>query len=117
MPAARRFTATRVLTIAMTPKASAAAERNTKALTTSVLSPPETLIRKSNTASMSDPEVAHLVHHDVAGEHPCAGEAEAPFRDVELDDRAVEVGCHQVDQAEHRDRQAGQEDRREFSFR
>src|SRR5689334_22333623 len=102
----------------MKTKASAAADRNTNALTIRVeLPPPDRLFMNSKKASMSDPEVAHLVHDDVAGDHPRGGETETPFGQVVLDDRAVEVRRHDVDQAEHRHGQPGQEDRREFAFR
>src|SRR5262249_40047575 len=112
----RRFTAKRTFANAMKPKASAAADRNTNALTIRVELSPSAPLMMSNTASMSDPEIAHLVHHDVAGEHPRAGEAEAPFGDVVLDDCAVEIRRHHVDEAEHRDRKARQEQRRELTL-
>src|SRR3954468_24405950 len=116
MPAARRFTATRTCTIAMTPKASAAADRNTNALTTSVLSPPAISLRNSKTASMSDPEIAHLEHEDVAEHHPCAGERESHLGETLIPDAGVEVWRDEIKQEEDDDRQAGEEQRRKLAL-
>src|SRR3954454_7260941 len=98
MPAARRFTATRTWMTAIIPNASAAADRNTNRLTTSVLSPPVMSFSNSNTASMSDPEIAHLVHDDVAEDHPRGGQREAHFGEALIPDAGVEVGGDHVEQ-------------------
>src|SRR4051812_38614984 len=116
MPAARRFTATRTCTTAMRPNASAAADRNTNALTTSVLSAPAISLRNSKTASMSDPEIAHLEHEDVAEHHPCAGEREAHLGETLIPDAGVEVGRDEIKQKEDHDRQAGEKQRRELAL-
>src|ERR1044071_4848047 len=101
----------------MNTNASAAADRNTNALTIMVEpSPPNMPLMNSNTASMSDPEVAHLVHDNVAHQHPRYREAEPPFGNVELYDRPIVIGRHHIEQQEHRDRKSGQEYRRELSF-
>src|SRR5262245_17211245 len=108
MPAARRFTATRTWITAMRPNASAAADRNTNTLTMMVLSPPDRSFRSSNTASMSDPEIAHLVHEDVAQHHPYAGQREAHPGQALIPDARVEVGGGEIEQEEDHDRQAGE---------
>src|SRR3954463_10925944 len=116
MPAARRFTATRTCKIAITPNASAAADRNTNALTTSVLSPPAISLSNSKSASMSDPEIAHLEHEDVAEHHPCAGKREAHLGETLIPDAGVEVGRDEIKKEEDDDRQAGEEQRRELAL-
>src|SRR5213075_337329 len=98
----------------MTPNASAAADRNTNALTIMVEPSPPNPLNNSNTASMSDPEVAHLVHDHIAEDHPGGGEREPHLGEALVPDDGVEVGRHDVEQDDDRHRQAGQEQRREF---
>src|SRR5215475_12820868 len=117
MLAARRFTAMRTCTTAMTPNASAAADRNTNRLTIMVEPSPVNWVSRSNTAFMSDPEVAHLVHDDIARQHPAGGQPEAHLGEALIPDAGIEVRRHHVEQEEDRDRQAGQEQRRELAFR
>src|SRR5690348_7238060 len=116
MLAARRFTAMRTCTTAMTPNASAAADRNTNRLTIVVEPSPVIWVSRSNTASMSDPEVAHFVHDDVAAQHPGGGEPEAPFGQALIPDAGVEIRRHEIEQEEDHHRQAGEEQRRELAF-
>src|SRR5215212_1658614 len=104
--AARRFTARRTCTSAITPNASAAADRNTNALTTRAEpSPPAVRLIRSNTASMSDPEVAHLVHDDIAEDHPHAGNAQPKLGEILIEDAGVEVRRDELEQEEDHDRQ------------
>src|SRR5262245_53250404 len=117
MLAAPRFTAMRTCTTAMTPNASAAADRNTNRLTIMVEPSPVNWASRSNTASMSDPDAAHLVPDDVAGQHPAGGEPEPPFGQALVPDAGVEVRRHDVEQEEDHHRQAGEEQRRELAFR
>src|ERR1043165_7223890 len=102
--------------IAITPKARAPADKNTNALTRNVLSPPEISLRNSNTVSMSDPETAHLVHDDVAEDHPRAGERESHPGEALIPDDGVKIRRHEIEQKEDRDRQAGEKQRGEFAL-
>src|SRR4029077_8631840 len=75
--AARRFTARRTCSTAIMPNASAAADRNTNALTIMLEPSPAKPVMYSNTASMSDPDVAQCVHDDIAQDHPGPSQREA----------------------------------------
>src|ERR1043165_1253393 len=116
MPAARRFTAMRTWLTATAPKANTAADRNTNTLTTMVLSPPAISFRNSNTASMSDPEIAHLEHDHVAQHHPDNGKPQSHLGETLIPDAGLEIGRDKVEQEEDRDRQAGQEEGGEFAL-
>src|SRR4029077_15748718 len=96
---------------------SEAADRNTNALTIMLEPSPAKPLMNSNTASMSDPEVAHFVHDDIAEDHPGPSQREADLGEALIPDDGVEVGRHDIEQKEDRDRKAGQKQRREFSFR
>src|ERR1700749_3102357 len=112
MPGARRVNATRPGKPGIMPNASGGADRNTNTLTMIVLSPPDKSFRISNTASMSDPEIAHLEHEDVAGHHPGAGECQAHLGEALIPDAGIEVGRDQIEQEEDHHRQAGGEQSR-----
>src|SRR5215213_6112351 len=100
----------------MTPNASAAADRNTKALTIMVEPPPSIPFMSSYRRSMSDPEVAHFVHRDIAEHHPDARHRQAHLRQILIPHDGVEIRRHDVEQKEDRDRQAGEKQRGEFSL-
>src|SRR5436305_14122241 len=106
----------RTWSTAIRPNASAAADRNTNALTTIVEPSPPNPLSNSNTASMSDPEVAHLVHDHVAEDHPDAGDAQPQLGEVLIHDAGVELGRHHLQQEEDHDRQPEEKQCREFSF-
>src|SRR6478672_11196160 len=102
--------------MAIAPNASAAADRNTNTLTIVVLSLPTISFIHSKTISMSDPEIAHPVHDDVAEDHPRAGQRQAHLGEALIPDDGVEIRRHEIEQDEDRDRQAGEEQRGELAL-
>src|SRR5437763_15130341 len=116
MPAARRRTPRCTRIVAITQKAIVAVPKNTSRLSIRLSS--NTPSRRSKIAPMlSDPEIHHAVHHEIADAHPQAGKPESDFGDLMVPYAAVKIRGDQAEQEEDGDRQAGQEKRGEFPFR
>src|SRR5262245_9644386 len=103
MVAARRLTRLRACTPAMAPKARIATARNTVTPSMVAVASPEK--NRLPSASMSDLEVDHPVHDEVAHQHPGGGHGEADLGEVVLPDAAIEVRRDELDENEDQDRQ------------
>src|SRR5215207_9954045 len=98
----------------MTEKASVPAARNTRIPTSVVL--PSFSIRSSMPIALSNLEVDHAEHDDVADQHPAAGGSKANLGDVLVPDAGIELRRDDLDDQEHQDRQRRQDHRRRAAF-
>src|SRR5215831_3600396 len=98
----------------MTPKVGTAVAWNTISANMMVELSPNT--SKSRSA-ISDPEIDHLEHDEIADAHPGAGDRERGLGDVLVPDAGVEIGRHHLDDEKHGDRQRGQDQRGGAAFR
>src|ERR1700722_6854372 len=123
MPAARRLTAPRTRTAAITPKVKIAVARNTSTASISAEPSANTPATISEAESMarilkrSDLEVDQPVHDEVADHHPAAGERQRLLGDVLGPDARVEFRRHDLNHREDGDRQRREDQRGSARFR
>src|SRR3972149_8832685 len=110
MPAARRLTAPRACTAAITPKARIATAPKTNSAIRRRASPKRSALTSSR-KSMSNLEVDHAVHDEVADHHPGDRAGEDEMREVVVPHAAVEVRRDHLHDREHADRQRRQDQR------
>src|SRR5262249_33607494 len=104
MSAVRRRMPSRERTTTMKPNAIAVQAMKTSTAN-SMPASPSSPANMSSRKSMSDPEIDHAIHQDIADQHPGAGRVETVMREIVLPDAAIEVGRDDLHDAEHADRQ------------
>src|SRR3569623_1926119 len=116
MRAVRRFIDPRTRASAISAKASVPDARKTSSMISMLFESLNDPAKLANIWLMSDPEIHHEVHDEIADAHPATGKPEADLGHALLPDAAVEIRLEEEHDEEHADRQRRQDQRRRAAF-